>query len=67
VNEELLSFVQENFKKHPGRSALKFNITESRLNAKVSLFSREMGFEMNDEMTAWLLENGDIGVQVLTA
>jgi DNA polymerase-3 subunit alpha len=67
VNEQLLTFMHENVKKHPGRSGLKFNITEPRLNAKVSLFTRETGFEMNDEMAAWLFENGDISVQVLTA
>jgi len=67
VNEQLLTFIHENVKKHPGRSGLKFNITEPRLNAKVSLFTRETGFEMNDEMAAWLFENGDIIVQVMTA
>jgi DNA polymerase III subunit alpha len=67
INEQLLTFLQENVKKHPGRSALKLNISEPRLNARVSLFTRENGFEMNDEMAAWLIENGDISVQVLTA
>ncbi len=66
LNEQLLGFLQENVKKHPGRSGLKFNITERRMNSKVCLFSRESGFEMNDEMAAWLRENADIGVQVLT-
>lgn len=66
VNEKLMSFLQENVKKHPGRTGLKFMITEPRMNARVSLFSREIGFEMNDEMAAWLYENGDINVQVLT-
>jgi len=67
VNDELLTFVHENVKKHPGRAGLKFNITEPRLNARVSLFTRETGFEMNDEMAAWLYGNGDINVQVVTA
>jgi DNA polymerase-3 subunit alpha len=67
VNEQLLTFIHENVKKFPGKSGLKFNIVEPRLNAKVSLFTRESGFEMNDEMAAWLNENGDISVQVLTA
>ncbi|MBA4167413.1 MAG: DNA polymerase III subunit alpha, partial [Chitinophagaceae bacterium] len=67
VNEQLLGFLQENVKKHPGRTSIKFNIVEPRMNARVSLFSRESGFEMNDEMAAWLRENADISVQVLTA
>jgi len=67
INEQLLTFLQQNVKNHPGRSGLKLNISEPRLNARVSLFTRETGFEMNDEMAAWLIENGDISVQVLTA
>jgi DNA polymerase-3 subunit alpha len=67
INDELLTFVHENVKKYPGRSGIKFNITEQRMNARISLFTRETGFEMNDEMAAWLIENGDISVQVLTA
>lgn len=67
INEQLLTFLHENVKKHPGRSGLKLNISEPRLNARVCLFTRETGFEMNDEMAAWLHENGDISVQVLTA
>ena len=67
VNDQLLTFVSENVKKYPGRSGIKFNITEQRMNARISLFTRETGFEMNDEMAAWLIENGDISVQVLTA
>ncbi len=34
----LLSFLHQNVKKHPGKTGLKFNITEPRINAKVSLF-----------------------------
>jgi DNA polymerase III subunit alpha len=67
VNDGLLNFLQQNVKKFPGKSGLKLNITEPRSNAKVSLFTRETGFEMNDEMAAWLFDNGDIGVQVMTA
>ncbi|MBO9572449.1 MAG: DNA polymerase III subunit alpha, partial [Chitinophagaceae bacterium] len=66
INEDLLNFLQQNVKKHPGSSGLKINVTEPRTNHKVSLFSRESGFSMNDEMAAWLFENGDIGVQVMT-
>ncbi len=67
VNESLLTFLHENVKKYPGRQGIKLNISEPRLNARISLFTRETGFEMNDEMAAWLNENGDISVQVVTA
>jgi DNA polymerase-3 subunit alpha len=66
VDEGLLTFLQENVKKHPGPTALKLNITEPRSNARISLFSRDKGLEMNDELTAWIYENGDISVQVLS-
>lgn len=67
VNPEFVQFLQENVKKYPGRSTLRLNIFEPRLKAKVGLYTGGNGFEMNDEMTAWLRENADIRVQVLTA
>ncbi len=66
VNEDMLSFLQQNFKKFPGKAGLKLNIVETRNNVRASLFTRDNGFEMNDEMAAWLFRNADIGVQVLT-
>jgi DNA polymerase-3 subunit alpha len=66
VDEQLLTFLQENVKKHPGPTALKVNITEPRSQSRISLFSRDKGLEMNDELTAWIYENGDISVQVLS-
>lgn len=66
LNDDVLKFLEENVKKHPGASILRVNVAEPRLNAKVSLRSSNPGFEMNDEMAAWLRNNADIGVQVLT-
>jgi DNA polymerase-3 subunit alpha len=33
---------------------------------KISLYSMESGFEMNDEMTAWLQNKPELDVQVVT-
>ena len=66
LNEGILSFIDGNVKKYPGKTSLKFNISAPRLNASISLFTREKGFEMNDEMAAFLNQNEDINVQVLT-
>ena len=64
VDAQLLGFLSENVRKHPGRAGIRFNIVESRMNAKVSLFSRESGFEMNDEMAKFLQEKPELEVQV---
>ncbi|HTS45949.1 MAG TPA: DNA polymerase III subunit alpha [Puia sp.] len=66
ITEQFVYFVEKNVKKFPGKSSLKFNITESKSNHKISLFTLENGFEMNDEMAAFLENNPEIEVQVVT-
>jgi DNA polymerase-3 subunit alpha len=66
VNQDLVSFIEKNVKNYPGRSGLKFNITEPKSNTKISMYTVESGFEMNDEMAEWLYHNKDMEVQVLT-
>jgi DNA polymerase-3 subunit alpha len=66
VNEELVGFMEGNVKKYPGKSGLKFNIVESKSHARVSLFSMGQGFEMNDEMSAFLEKTPEVEVQVVT-
>jgi DNA polymerase-3 subunit alpha len=67
LNEEMVRFFEKNVKKYPGRSGLRFNITEPKMNCKVSLYMMENGFEMNDEMTAFLQNMPELEVQVVTA
>ncbi len=66
INEELVQFIEKNVKKYPGKSALKFNILESKSQARISLFSMGTGFEMNDEMSAFLEKTPELEVQVVT-
>ena len=66
VNEDLVRFMEGNVKKYPGKSGLKFNIVESKSHARVSLFSMGQGFEMNDEMSAFLEKTPEVEVQVVT-
>jgi DNA polymerase-3 subunit alpha len=66
VNEKLLHFVEKNVKSFPGRSSLKFNILEPRNNYRISLYTMENGFEMNDEMAAFLENSPELEVQVVT-
>jgi DNA polymerase-3 subunit alpha len=66
INEELLQFLEKNVKKYPGKSGLKFNILETRTQARISLYTMGTGFEMNDEMSAFLERTPELEVQVVT-
>jgi DNA polymerase-3 subunit alpha len=66
IDEAMVSFIEKNVKSHPGKAGLKFNIREMRQQYKISLYSMETGFEMNDEMTAWLQNKPELDVQVVT-
>ncbi len=66
IQEGHVRFMERNVKKFPGRSSIRFNIAESKSKARVSLYSSETGFEMNDEMAAFLSENPEMEVQVVT-
>jgi DNA polymerase III subunit alpha len=66
LNENMLKFLEKNIKKHPGKASVKFNIQESKTNAKISLFSHENGFEMNDEMAAFLQDCPEFEVQIVS-
>jgi DNA polymerase-3 subunit alpha len=66
LNENMVRFLEKNIKKHPGKASLKFNVQESKTNAKISLYSLETGFEMNDEMAAFLQDCPEFDVQIMT-
>jgi DNA polymerase-3 subunit alpha len=66
INEALVQFLERNVKQYPGKSGLKFNIIESKTHNRVSLFTMGNGFEMNDEMTAFLAKTPELEVQVVT-
>ncbi|MBL7736317.1 MAG: DNA polymerase III subunit alpha [Chitinophagaceae bacterium] len=66
VKAEWIEFLKQNVKTHPGKSQLRLNLKDSRTNYRVTLYSSNEGFEMNDEMAAWLHNNADIETQVLT-
>jgi len=61
-----INFIEENVKKFPGRSSIKFNISELKEQWKVSLYTLENGFLMNDEMASFLIENPELEVQVVS-
>ena len=67
VNEEMIRFFEKNLKSFPGRSGLKFNVKDPKTMCRVCLQTIETGFEMNDEMAAFLQNRPEMEVQVLTA
>ena len=64
VTTDFVSFIDKNVREHPGKSSLRFNIYEPREQLKVSMYSLEKGFMMNEEMAHFLLENPDLDVNV---
>ena len=66
VNEEMVRFVEKNVKTHPGRSGLKIQVTEPKNNWKIGMYMMENGFEMNDEMAAYLTNQPELEVQVIS-
>jgi DNA polymerase III subunit alpha len=67
VNEQMIRFVEQNIRQHPGKSGLKFNIIESKSNCRVSLFTMDGGFEMNDEMAVFLQNSPELEVQIVSS
>jgi DNA polymerase-3 subunit alpha len=65
ISYATIQFLEENIRKHPGRSTLKLTLTEPRENLKISLVSMDNGFEMNDELLDFLDLNPEMEVQVV--
>lgn len=66
LKEEMVAFIDQNIRTFPGKSGIKFILTEPKLNWKVSMYTLEKSFEMNDEMAAFLEANPDLEVKVTT-
>jgi DNA polymerase-3 subunit alpha len=60
------TFLERNIKKNPGKTRLKFIFNEKKGQKMVILQTIDKGFEMNDEMAAFLQENPDMEVNVET-
>ena len=64
VNEAFINFIEANVRKHPGASSLRLTILEPKENLKVSLYTFDKGFLMNEEMAEFLNHNPELGVSV---
>jgi DNA polymerase III subunit alpha len=66
LSEEVLGFVIDNVKRHPGDSTIKFNLSDEAEKLKISLYTLEKSFEMNDEMAKFLMQKPELEVYVET-
>ncbi|MEO7922274.1 MAG: DNA polymerase III subunit alpha [Chitinophagaceae bacterium] len=66
ISPAMVNFVEKNVKEHPGKSTLRFTLTEPKNRMKISLVAMNSGFEMNDEMILFLEKSPELEVQVLT-
>ena len=67
LSEEKIRFIEKNVKSYPGKSSLKFNISEAKNNFRISMYTLDNGFEMNDEMAAFLESTPELEVQIVTS
>jgi DNA polymerase III subunit alpha len=66
VTQDVIEFVEDNVKRHPGSSGIKFCLSDDFMKLKAALYSLEKGFEMNDEMATFLQERPELEVVVET-
>ncbi len=64
VSKEFIAFMGENVKQYPGKSILKFCISDPASQLKFGMYSMEKGFEMNDEMANYLQEKPELDIQI---
>jgi DNA polymerase-3 subunit alpha len=66
LTPEVVSFMEQNMKKFPGKSGLRFTLSEPRDKMKISLVTMNTGFEMNEELIQFLERSPELEVQVVT-
>lgn len=59
LNEEWIRFMEDNIRQHPGSTSLKFSLNDPEQKHKVSLYTMEKGFNMNDDMISFLHRHPD--------
>ncbi len=64
VEEGTIDFLEKNMKSFPGKAGLKIIVSEPKNSWKINLVSIDNGFEMNNEMIAFLEETPGIDVHI---
>jgi len=67
VQQEIISFFENNLRTYPGNSSVKITVVEPKADLKANLQTNGHGFELNHEMIAFLEQKPEIDVKVLTA
>lgn len=67
ITKDMVTFVEKNLKNFPGKSTLRFNISEPKNKMRISLVTMNSGFEMNEDLIYFLEKNPQLDVQVLTS
>ncbi len=65
LNEEMVDFLDQNIKTHPGGATLKISVVEPKQALKAGFTTLGGGFEMNYDMIQFLEERPEIEVQVM--
>jgi len=66
ISPEMISFLEGNMKKFPGKTGIRINLMEQQAKSITSLYSIEHGLEMNDELTAWLQQQPELEIKIDT-
>jgi DNA polymerase-3 subunit alpha len=66
LDEAMIKFLEKNLKDYPGRTTLRITLIEPKQSRKLSLVTLDNGFEMNDELIAFLDSKPELEVQVIT-
>jgi DNA polymerase-3 subunit alpha len=66
IDEELIKFLENNFRTHPGKASLKFTLADPVKKTRIGLLRMENGFEMNDDLIDFLRQRPELEVQVQT-
>ncbi|HVZ57160.1 MAG TPA: DNA polymerase III subunit alpha [Chitinophagaceae bacterium] len=66
ITEDLVRFVEQNLRNHPGKTSLKFQLSEPRNHLKIALMTIDNGLEMNNELVEFLEARPELEIQVLT-
>jgi len=67
ISSKMIEFIEQNIKKYPGKTSLKFILNDPRNKVKISLITLNWGFELNEEMIQFLENSPDFEIQVNTA
>lgn len=66
LQPEVIDFLEQNIKTHPGKAGIKLVLTEPKEDLRISLSSLESGFEMNHELIDYLDKKPEVSVSVTT-